>query len=307
MVRFIVGRLLAGVATVAGVVSLVFLLMHLAPGDPVLIMLGSNYDQETYRRLVAAYGLDLPLWQQYLGYLWGVAHGDLGFSYRYVGVPVATILGQGVPVSMELGGMALALMVAGGVPLGVLAATRHNTRLDAAITGATLLGYSIPAFVLIPIGMLVFGVKLHWLPVAGWGQPANIVLPVATYAIGGCAFVTRLTRAAMLDVLHQEFLTTARSKGLSPMRVIFVHAFRNALVGIIPVIGLEAGFVLGGAVYIETVFQWPGIGRMLVSAISTRDILLVQGGVLVIAFAYVIINLLADIGQSLLDPRIRAG
>lgn len=291
----------------AGVVSLVFLLLHLAPGDPVLIMLGSNYDQETYRRLVAAYGLDLPLWQQYLSYLWGVARGDLGFSYRYVGVPVTTILGQGVPVSMQLGGMALALMVAVGVPLGVLAATRQNTRLDAAITGATLLGYSIPAFVLIPIGMLVFGVKLHWLPVAGWGQPANIVLPVAMYAIGGCAFVTRLTRAAMLDVLHQEFLTTARSKGLSPMRVVFVHAFRNALLPVVSSVAPLFALIVTGAFIVESLYNIPGVGLVALQATQMNDYPVVAGLSVLVASAVVVGNLLTDLLYRSLDPRVRVG
>lgn len=305
MPRFLIGRLSAGVATVAAVVSLVFLLTHFAPADPVLIMLGSNYDPQTYRQLVHQYGLDLPLWRQYLDYMWGVVHGDLGLSYRYVGTPVTTILAQGIPVSMQLGGMAIAVMVAVGVPLGVVAATRRNTALDAVVTGGAMLAHSVPTFVLIPIGMLLFGVKLHWLPVAGWGQPAEAVLPVTMYAAGGTAFVVRLTRAAMLDVLSQEYLTTARAKGLREGRVVFVHAFRNAVLPVVSGVAPLFALIVTGAFIVESLYNIPGIGFVALQATQMNDYPVIAGLSVLVASAVVGANIATDMLYHVLDPRVR--
>ena len=218
--------------------------------------------------------------------------------------------------TLLLAGSALVLASVFGIFFGIVAAVRQNGLADRLITLVVLIGISTPSFWLGMLFILWFGVRLAWLPVGGMSDmfgggslldiARHLLLPAATLAAVAGAVLVRLTRGAMLEVLRQDYVRTARAKGLSERRVIYGHAFRNALVGIIPVIGLQAGFVLGGAVYVETVFQWPGIGRMLVSAISTRDILLVQGGVLIVASAYVLINLLTDLAQAMLDPRIRA-
>jgi peptide/nickel transport system permease protein len=217
--------------------------------------------------------------------------------------------------TLLLAGTALVLASVVGVLLGIVAAVRQNAWQDKVITVVVLIGISTPSFWLGILMIFWFSVRLAWLPVGGMHEMfgggglidtlRHLVLPASVLAAVAGAVLVRLTRGAMLEIMRQDYVRTARAKGLSERRVIFRHAFRNAIVGIIPVIGLEAGYVLGGAVYIETVFQWPGVGRMLVSAISTRDILLVQGGVLIVAAAYVVLNLLADIVQSMLDPRIR--
>ncbi len=217
--------------------------------------------------------------------------------------------------TLLLAGTALVMASVGGILLGIIAAVRQNAWPDKLITVSVLIGISTPSFWLGMLLILWFGVRVAWLPVGGMTEMfggggigdvlRHLVMPAATLAAVAGAVLVRLTRGAMLEVLRQDYVRTARAKGLTEGRVIFGHAFRNALVGIIPVIGLQAGFVLGGAVYVETVFQWPGVGRMLVSAISTRDILLVQGGVLIVAGAYVLINLVTDLAQGMLDPRIR--
>ena len=314
MPGLILRRLLMVVPVLFGVSVIVFLVISLIPGDPARAILGTFATPANIADVTRQLGLDRPLPVQYLVWVGHLVEGDLGRSY-ILHKPVADEIMARLFPTLLLAGVALVLASIGGILLGILAAVKQNGWPDRLITLCVLVGISTPSFWLGMLLILWFGVRLAWLPVGGMTDMfgggglgdlvRHLVLPALTLAAVAGAVLVRLTRGAMLEVLRQDYVRTARAKGLSERRVIMVHAFRNALVGIIPVIGLQAGFVLGGAVYIETVFQWPGIGRMLVSAISTRDILLVQGGVLVVAAAYVLINLLTDLAQSLIDPRIR--
>ena len=297
-----------------GVTIIVFLVISLIPGDPAKAILGTFATPENMAQLRHDLGLDQSLPAQYVIWLGHVLRGDLGRSFILHKPVMDEVLDRLFP-TLLLAGTALVLASLVGSLLGIVAAVRQNAWQDKLITIAALIGISTPSFWLGILMIFLFGVRLAWLPVGGMQEMfgggglvdtlRHLVLPASVLAAVAGAVLVRLTRGAMLEILRQDYIRTARAKGLSEARVIYGHAFRNAIVGIIPVIGLEAGYVLGGAVYIETVFQWPGVGRMLVNAISTRDILLVQGGVLVIAAAYVVINLLTDIVQSMLDPRIR--
>ncbi len=310
---YILRRLLLMVPVLFGVSVIVFLVISLIPGDPAKAILGTFATPENIAKVNRDLGLDRPLPVQYVIWLGNLLHGDFGRSYILHRPVIDEVLDRLFP-TLLLAGVALVLSSVAGVLLGIVAAIKQNAWQDKLITVGVLIGISTPSFWLGILLIFWFGVRFALLPVGGMqdlfggGGPFDIarhlVLPAIALAAVAGAVLVRLTRANMLEVLRQDYIRTARAKGLTERRVIFKHAFRNALVNVVPIIGLEAGFVLGGAVYIETVFQWPGIGRMLVNAISTRDILLVQGGVLVIAVAYVLINLLTDIVQSVLDPRI---
>lgn len=313
MKRYVLGRLLALPAVLLGMSVMVFLVMSLIPGDPVLAILGPYATPEHAARLRAELGLDEPLPLRYLHWLGGVLQGDLGYAYS-LDRPVLDEIADRSAATALLAAAALLLGVAVGLAAGTIAAVRHNRWPDRLLTVLVLGGISTPAFWLGLLLILVFAVGLGWLPASGmhtvWRDGGladvlrHLVLPsVALAAVAG-AVVARLTRASMLEELRRPYVRNARAKGLPEPRIVWRHAFRNAVVGVVPVIGLQAGFVLGGAVYIETVFEWPGLGRMLVHAITTRDLLLVQGGVLVMAAAYVLINLAADLVQHALDPRV---
>jgi peptide/nickel transport system permease protein len=297
-----------------GVTVIVFLVISLIPGDPAKAILGTFATPENIAKVNHDLGLDRPLPVQYFIWLGNLLHGDFGRSYILHRPVIDEVLDRLFP-TLLLAGAALLLSSVVGLLLGIIAAIKQNGWQDKLITVAVLVGISTPSFWLGILLIFWFGVRLSWLPVGGMVEmfggggvldiARHLVLPSVALAAVACAVLVRLTRGSMLEVMRQDYVRTARAKGLGEGSVIFKHAFRNALVNVIPIIGLEAGFVLGGAVYIETVFQWPGIGRMLVNAISTRDILLVQGGVLIVAAAYVVINLLTDVTQSILDPRIR--
>lgn len=314
MPGLILRRLLLVVPVLFGVSVIVFLVISLIPGDPARAILGTFANPASIADVTRQLGLDRPLPVQYAVWVGNLLQGDFGRSYILHKPVIDEVLDRLFP-TLLLAGTALVLASVGGIFLGIVAAVRQNGWQDKLITVTVLLGISTPSFWLGMLLILWVGVRLAWLPVGGmqsmfggggvWDIARHLILPAVTLAAVAGAVLVRLTRGAMLEVLRQDYIRTARANGLSERRVIYGHAFRNALVGIIPVIGLQAGFVLGGAVYVETVFQWPGIGRMLVSAISTRDILLVQGGVLVVASAYVVINLLTDLAQAMLDPRIR--
>jgi len=314
MLAYALRRLLMIVPVLVGISVIVFLVIWLIPGDPAHAILGTFATPENVKSLNAELGLDRPLPEQYLIWIGNVLSGDFGRSY-VLHKPVIAELAERLAPTLLLAGTALVLSSVFGILFGIIAAIRQNGWQDKLITVTVLVGISTPSFWLGILLIFWFGVRLAWLPVGGMvdlfggggiGDIArHLVLPSLALAAVAGAVLVRLTRGNMLEVLRQDYIRTARAKGLSERTVIYKHAFRNALVNVIPIIGIEAGFVLGGAVYIETVFQWPGIGRMLVQAISTRDILLVQGGVLVIAVAYVFINLVTDLVQSLLDPRIR--
>ena len=315
MPAYIAKRLLAVVPVLFGLSVIVFLVMALIPGDTATAILGAYATPENVARINRDLGLDEPLAQQYLIWIGNVLHGDFGRSFA-LNRPVLDEVLERFQATLVLAGVSLVLCSTIGLLTGVVSAVRQFGWADRVITFVVLAGISMPSFWLGLLLIYLFAVHWRVLPASGmyavYGGGdlkdllLHLILPTATLSVVAAGVIARLTRGAMLEVLRQDYVRTARAKGLPERRVIYGHAFRAALVGIIPVIGIQAGFVLGGAVYIETVFQWPGIGAMLVKAISTRDVLLVQGGVLVVAASYVLFNLAADLLQSLLDPRIRA-
>ena len=314
MLGYALRRLLLTVPVLLGITVIVFLVISLIPGDPATALLGSFATPENVERINRELGLDKPLPVQYVAWLTGVLEGNLGRSYS-LNRPVLDEVMERFGPTLVLAGAALLLCTIFGLLAGVVSAVRQYGWADKLITLTVLVGISTPSFFLGIMLILWFSVGLGWFPTGGMyalfgdGSIAELLwhltLPALTLAVVATGVVARLTRSNMLEVLRQDYVRTARAKGLREGRVIYRHAFMNALVNIVPIIGIQAGFVLGGAVYIETVFQWPGIGRMLVTAISTRDILLVQGGVLVVAASFVLINLATDLIQVALDPRLR--
>ncbi|HYE90972.1 MAG TPA: ABC transporter permease [Terriglobales bacterium] len=314
MSRFLVRRLLLLVPVLMGVSLIVFLVLHLAPGDPAEIMLGPQATQEDRLRLRAELGLDDPLHLQYGRWLGHVVRGDLGRSLFMRRAVLGEVLVR-LKATLILTGTALVLSSIGGVALGVLSATRPNSLLDRASAVASLFGASMPVFWLGIVLMVLFSLTLGWLPASGMYQPygggdlldlaQHLVLPALTLAAASVTIVARLTRSAMLEVLGQDYIRTARAKGLVERSVVIRHALKNALVPIVTVIGVQAGYLLGGAVLTETVFAWPGVGTLMVQGILARDIPLVQGCVLVVALTFVLVNLFVDVLYAWLDPRIR--
>lgn len=315
MAGYILKRLITAVPVILGLTVIVFLIMAMIPGDPALAILGSYATPENVERINRELGLDRSLPEQYLIWITNLVRGDFGRSY-ILNRPVLDEVVERFGATLILAGTALVLCSVFGLLAGIVSAVRQFGWTDRIVTFFVLVGISMPAFWLGLIFILLFAVQWRLLPASGmyavYGGGdlpdllRHLILPAATLAIVATGVIARLTRAAMLEVLRQDFVRTARAKGLSERKVIYRHAFRAALVSIIPVIGTQAGFVLGGAVYIETVFQWPGLGAMLVKAVSTRDLLLVQGGVLVAATVYVLVNLAADVAQAMIDPRLKA-
>lgn len=314
MTGYIVKRLLYAIPVIIGLSVIVFGIMAAIPGSTALAILGSFATPENVARVNRELGLDLPVWQQYFVWVSNLVQGDFGHSY-ILRRPVLDEILERFGATLILAGTSLVLCSIFGILAGVVSAVRQFGWTDRIVTLFVLIGISTPAFWLGLIFILVFAVQWRVLPASGmyavYGGGdlpdllIHLILPATTLAIVATGVIARLTRAAMLEVLRQDYIRTARAKGLNERAVIYRHAFKSALVSIIPVIGIQAGFVMGGAVYIETVFQWPGIGAMLVNAISTRDILLVQGGVLLVAVTYVLINLAADVAQAMLDPRLK--
>ncbi|MBB6116167.1 peptide/nickel transport system permease protein [Rahnella inusitata] len=308
-------RLFSTIPVFIGLSLIVFLIMAMIPGNPAQALLGAWATPENVARINRELGLNKPLYQQYLIWAGNILHGDFGRSY-VLNRPVIDEVMERFSATLLLGGCALLLSTVLGLLAGIFSAVRQFGWGDRIITLLVLLGISMPSFWIGLLMIMLFAVQLQWFPASGmyavWGGGDvadllhHLALPAVTLAIVATGVIARLTRTAMLEVLRQDFIRTARAKGLSERKVIYKHAFRMALVSVIPVIGIQAGFVLGGAVYIETVFQWPGLGAMMVKAVATRDLLLVQGGVLVAAAAYVLINLCADILQALLDPRLKS-
>ena len=311
---YVLKRVLAVVPVLLGLTVIVFAIMALIPGDPAIAILGSYATPENVARLNRDLGLDKPLVQQYFIWLENLLHGDFGRSYS-LNRPVLDEVRERFSATLILAGAALVLCTLWGLLIGIWTAARQYGWTDRLLTFVVLIGISVPSFWLGLLLILLFAVELRWLPASGmyavYGGGdlpdllRHLILPALTLSVVAAGVIARLTRSAMLEVLRQDFIRTARAKGVSERRVLYVHAFKAALVSVMPVIGVQAGFVLGGAVYIETVFQWPGVGRMLVQAISTRDILLVQGGVVVVSACYVLFNLLVDLAQCWLDPRIQ--
>jgi peptide/nickel transport system permease protein len=287
------------------VVSVVFFLIHLVPGDPIQQMLGEGAAGTDVAAARHAYGLDVPLGQQYLNYWKGVLHGDLGRSLRY-DQPVERMVAQRYPATLRLtlAAMLVALLIS--IPAGVRSARRRNRWDDRLLSFLSLLGLSFPNFALGPILILLFAIQLALLPVSGSGTLAHLILPAITLGGSLAAILTRMVRTSMLEELGQDYIRTARAKGLSETAVVYKHALRNALVPVLTVVGLQFGALLAGAIVTETIFSWPGIGRLTIQAIGNRDYYLVQGCILAIGLTYVVVNFATDLLYSMVNPRIRS-
>lgn len=314
MGAYILKRLVSAVPVLLGITVIVFLIMAMIPGDPATAILGSYATPENVEKLNRDLGLDAPLVQRYFIWLGNVMTGDFGRSYS-LNRPVLDEILERFSATLILAGVSFIFCAVLGILAGVVSAARQYGLADNAITFAVLIGISVPSFFLGMMMILLFAVNLRWLPVSGmyaiYGGGdlpdllKHLIMPATALSVVATGVVARLSRSAMLEVLRQDYIRTARAKGVPERRVIMGHALRAAMVSIIPILGIQAGFVLSGAVYIEMVFQWPGIGRMLVDAILKRDILLVQGGVVFVAACYVLFNIMVDVAQSLLDPRIK--
>jgi peptide/nickel transport system permease protein len=306
MLTFLFQRLFGAVIVIAGVVTLVFLLIHLVPGDPVEVMLGESASVADRESLRAALGLDQPLLVQYLHYLQGLLHLDLGTSFHFRR-PVLDLLLERLPATLILAALALIITLLLSLPLGILAAVRRDSLWDTGAMTFSLLGISIPNFWLGPILILVFSLWLGWFPVSGMGGISSVILPAVTLGTGLAAVLSRMVRSSMLEVLGEDYMRTARAKGIPPVRILLHHGLRNALLPVITLLGLQLGALLAGAVITETVFSWPGIGLLTIEAIQSRDYPVVQACVLLISISYVFVNLLTDIAYAWIDPRIRLG
>lgn len=325
-------RLIGAVPVLLGVSFIVFFLMHLAPGDPVNLLLGQDATQADVERTRREWGLDQPLIVQYWEFLRHAAGGDFGISLRY-GEPVSRLLLERLPATLELAFTSLFVAITISLPIGVYSAIKHNTLWDHSGMAIALIGVSLPNFWLGIMLIFFLGGQLNLLPVAGrieygiqiqpithlylidslltgnfaalWSALKHLLMPAVTLGTSLAAIVTRITRSSVLEVIHQDFITTARAKGLGETSVIWKHTLRNALITIITILGLQLGALLGGSVITETVFSWPGIGSLLIQAISTRDYKLVQGVVFFFALMYFVVNLLVDLLYMVVDPRIR--
>ena len=314
MTGYIFKRLISAIPVLLGISVIVFLIMAMIPGDPATAILGSYATPENVEKLNRDLGLDKPLVQRYFIWLGNMLQGDFGRSFA-LNRDVLDEVFERFSATLVLAGTSFIFCAFFGILAGVISASRQYSIVDKAITSAVLVGISIPSFFLGMMLILIFSVQLRWFPVSGmWpiygardlsALLNHLAMPAFALAIVATGVIARLSRSAMLEVLRQDFIRTARAKGVPERSVVWRHALRAAMVSIIPVLGIQAGFVLSGAVYIEMVFQWPGIGRMLVDAILKRDILLVQGGVVFVAACYVLFNIVVDIAQSILDPRIK--
>ncbi len=304
MFRQLLSRLLYTLPVIWLVVSVVFLLIHLVPGDPILQMLGEGAPATDIQAARHAYGLDVPLGQQYLHYWKGVLHGDLGPSVRF-NQSVAKLIVARYPYTLELTLAALVVAILISIPAGVRSARRRNLWDDRLLSVVSLFGLSFPNFALGPILILLFSIKLGWLPVSGSGTFDHLILPGITMGGALAAILTRMVRTSMLEELGQDYIRTARAKGLPERTVVYRHALRNAMIPIITVLGLQFGALLAGAIVTETIFSWPGIGRLTIQAIGNRDYYLVQGCILAIGLTYVAVNFFTDLLYTVVNPRIR--
>ena len=304
MTRHSLVRLLLIVPAVWMILTMVFLLIHIVPGDPVEQMLGPDAQAADVQQLRHSLGLDLPVGVQYGHYLSGLAHGNWGLSYHFR-EPVFRLVFERYPATLELAVAALIVCLAIAIPAGIFSASRRGSVADRTTSVLTLLGLSVPNFALGPLLILLFSVELGWLPVSGRGGISHLLLPALTLGAALAAILTRMVRGSMLEELSSDYVRTARAKGLPERKVLFRHAFPNALIPIITIVGLQFGTLLAGAIVTETIFSWPGIGRLTVQAIQSRDYPLLQGCILVIALSYVVVNLLTDLVYALVDPRVR--
>jgi peptide/nickel transport system permease protein len=304
MSRYLIRRLLHSGVTLLGVSILVFVVLRVIPGDPARMLLREGAPQSAVDELNRQLGLTKPIAQQYLIFLASAIRGDFGQSFQYR-IPASSVLRQRAPATISLAAASIMLIIVIGVPIGMLAAVRRRTIYDYAGMSFAVLGQSLPTFWLGIMLILLFGVTVGWLPTSGFESWWHLILPSATLAAYPAAFVARLTRSAMLEVLNQDFVRTARSKGLREAVVILRHAFKNAVIPVVTIIGLQVGGLLSGAVITESVFAWPGIGRLIVDAIFSRDFPVIQAVLIVSASVFVLVNLAVDLTYSMFDPRIR--
>jgi peptide/nickel transport system permease protein len=302
--RFIARRILSTIPALWLILTMVFLLVHIVPGDPVQQMLGENARPADVIRMRHALGLDRPLLAQYGDYLSHTLRGNLGTSFRFH-LPVSRIVALHLPATLELAFAGLCVCIGIAIPAGLLAARHPGSATDRTVSVLTLFGLSVPNFALGPLLILVFSVSLGWLPVSGRGGLAHIILPAFTLGAALAAILTRMVRASVMEELSSDYVRTARAKGLSESAVLIRHALRNSLIPILTILGLQLGTLLAGAIVTETIFSWPGIGRLAVQAIDARDYPLLQGCILVTTLCYVVVNLFTDLLYAAADPRVR--
>lgn len=304
MLRYLIRRVLLTIPVLLGVATLVFSLIHLVPGDPAQAMMGDGASPQDVAELRKTLGLDQPLLTQYATFLRKALKGDLGKSFR-TGQPVTTMVQERIPATAELAVAAMLVAIVIAIPLGVVAAVWRGTAADYGAMTFALAGVSIPNFWLGPLLAIVFAVELGWLPVSGRGTLAHLVLPAISLGLALAAILARMTRASLLEELNEPYVRAARARGVSRLAAITTHALRNSMIPLLTIVALQFGAVLTGAVITETIFAWPGIGRLLIQSIGFRDYPMVQGCILLIAVTYVTVNLVTDLMYGVLDPRIR--
>lgn len=307
MTTYVIRRLLMVIPILLGVATIIFVLMFMVPGDPARLMMGQHGDERVLASIRHEMGLDRPLYVQYVKFIGRLVQGDLGMSYRQKR-PVATIIAERFPATLKLALSAMTLAILAGMTLGIIAAVNRNKIWDLLVMTLSLTGISLPVFWLGMMLILVFASGLGWLPVGGYGRSGDLrhlLLPAIALSTISIGYISRMMRSSMLEVIGKDYIRTARAKGLSEWAVILRHALRNALIPVITIIGIDFASLLGGAVATETVFAWPGLGRAVVDAIRERDLPVVEGCVIFMAFVFVIANLLVDLSYAWLDPRIR--
>lgn len=308
MLRYIIRRLLETIPVLIGITLLLFLLLYVVPGDPARVMVPKGASPQVIKNIQEKFGLDQPLYIQYFKYLGNILKGDFGISYRFRR-PVIDILAEHYPNSVKLALAAILIEIIIGILAGVISAVRQYSFLDTVVTLSTTLAVCIPVFWLGMMLQVFFGLKLGWLPISGMGDGSwrYYILPSLTLASVSTAYVARMTRSSLLEVLHADYVRTAYAKGLTERQVIFVHALKNALIPVVTIVGLDLGALMGGAILTETVFSWPGIGRVIYLAVLQRDAPVVLGGTLILLLIFLFLNLLVDVSYAFLDPRIRYG
>jgi len=304
MINYIIRRLLLTIPTIIGIITITFLLMYVVPGDPVRILMGQRGDPETIAMIRKEMGLDDPLMTQYFRFLGNILRGNFGRSYATNREVLPEILSR-FPATLKLAFASMVIATVIGLSAGIISATRQYSFFDYSSMVTALMGVSAPVFWVGLLLMWIFGYTLGWLPISGYGGITYLILPAVTLGVRPAAYIARMTRSGFLEVLRQDYIRTARAKGLSERRVIYVHALRNTLITVVTILGMEFASLLSGAVLTETIFAWPGIGRLSVDAIMKRDHPIVQGTVLFTAIVFIFANLIVDISYAFLDPRIR--
>jgi peptide/nickel transport system permease protein len=304
VISYLLRRLLSLIPVALGVATLTFALIHLVPGDPVVAMLGDTAAAPDIAEMRHRLGLDRPLWEQYLGFLGGLAEGNLGESISYRR-PVASLIAERFPATLELAAAGLLVAIVVAFPLGLVAGAKPGGPADLGAMGFAIVGISVPRIYLGPLLMIWLSLDLGWLPLTGRGGLSHLVLPAVTLGTALAAILARMLRQSLVQVRESDYMRTAVGKGLSPGAALIRHGLRNALTSVVTLVGLQLGSLLTGALITEMIFSWPGLGRMLISAISARDYPLVEGCVLTFALSYVVVNMLTDAVYALVDPRVR--